>query len=1289
MAITSSTRKSIMDLVVGANNASPGTTLLSSLVAESETGKSLADISTTLTTSAEFTSIYPTFQTSTEFATEFLSNLIPNVADRSEGVTIIEGMLASGSTRADVLLLAVTFLADVAETDATLGVHAALFNNKVAVATHHTIVLESAEPSAAALVGVTSEAASVTAANDGLGGGAGTGGATLVLTANADTIVGGTGDDAINAASGTLTTGDTISGGDGTDTLNLTSTGTATAQTVTSMTGVEVINITATPNPTSIALTGVVGITEINNKNSANGATITVSGVGAPVNSTLTGSQAATTIGYTTAVTAATALTDAATLTLAGVSAGSAYTATGIDQLTINSSTSANVMTTLGASSAATVTITGDQALTIGGTTGGTALTTVNAADFTGATISLTTGSGTSAATDIVGVTVTAPTAAATVSTITTGSNIDTITLGAGNATVTAGGGSDVITSNVGTNTIMGGAGNDAITLSTGTDTLRYAEDGAANADNITGFATGSVIAVNLGTAASATAVAAADADFGKVQTGTTSPVLPGVGGTGATTTHTLSAASTTATATVGTVPAATTVLALNGAFTNGTAAGVAAALGGSALTGITTTATGKFLIATYSVGNIAQVWSYNGDTTANTDIDAAELALVATLTGVAQNSLTAANFSSYLTTTAAATTVTNTGQTLTLSTPLNLVQTTPNANGDYLTAANDTITVATGMLPVAAGTATTGLTVIDATSTDADVLSATVLNAGWDLGSLISGIETVNLNMLTAGDGFAMSSILPGTTTLNFSGVSDIAAITNITSGTAFGMGANYSGSVSLTLGADLAAASLNLNGKLGLPAVSPTFGVITNEIVALTVNANASSSVNMNSNTSEFGTITLTGAGNVTIYGANVDLAAANITSTDLGYTGILTLATTDAAATIDGTAGGTLTGVDVLDISILNGIPIVSLPAVTGGGTFTVKHAPALAAASTAGAITVLQAGSSSADKVTISLGANSGGAGTVTVNGTETVAIASSGAATGTDAVADVIQPISLGATQSLTLTGAGAVNITGDATADTISSVGVAGAVTIGDLTNSAGTTTFNGGAGNTTISAGTGNANTNVTTGAGNDNITTGTGDDVIRTGNGTATIDAAAGADVVVGGSGIDQITGGPGADTITLGGGVDVITRNGDGTTDGIDTITDFVVGATGDSIVLTGNAAQMNVTDPTSGFTLSAAIDDTTGIVVTGTTVTQGAAANLAQVTAALTVGTFDGAGTTADAIYVAYDDGVNTYIGELVSDAGDDGFTGDAFTLMLILTGVADATTLTADNFASFT
>ena len=144
MAITAETRQDIMELVVAANNAAPGTVLLSELVALSTSGSSLLDIANTLANSASFTATYPTFQTSTEFATEFLGNLVPeaSAAAKAEGVTIIEGMLAAGDSRGKVILEAATYLAALDESNASFGSSAALFNHRVEVATYHTITSE-------------------------------------------------------------------------------------------------------------------------------------------------------------------------------------------------------------------------------------------------------------------------------------------------------------------------------------------------------------------------------------------------------------------------------------------------------------------------------------------------------------------------------------------------------------------------------------------------------------------------------------------------------------------------------------------------------------------------------------------------------------------------------------------------------------------------------------------------------------------------------------------------------------------------------------------------------------------------------------------------------------------------------------------------------------------------------------------------------------------------------------------------------------------------------------------
>jgi len=216
---------------------------------------------------------------------------------------------------------------------------------------------------------------------------------------------------------------------------------------------------------------------------------------------------------------------------------------------------------------------------------------------------------------------------------------------------------------------------------------------------------------------------------------------------------------------------------------------------------------------------------------------------------------------------------------------------------------------------------------------------------------------------------------------------------------------------------------------------------------------------------------------------------------------------------------------------------------------------------------------------------------------------------------------------------------------------------------------------------------------TSMTGGAGVDKFT-GTG--------GADTITGAGGADSLTGGSGADTITGGAGADTIVGGAGADtvvltesaasvdrvVLVGTAAGGAAGIDVISGFTAGAGGDVIDMATNVAQMAANDPTTAFDANTTIDDLTGIIKHGTTVTQGASATVAQAMSGITVGTFDGGGGTADAIYLAYDDGTDTYIALVTSDGSDDGFTGDAIQVLAKLVGVADATALTAANFADF-
>lgn len=205
MAITAETRNDIIELVVTAYNAAPGTTLLTELVAIVDGGGSLADVATALTTSDRWAELYPSFQTAEEFAAEWLGALVPEADEDAlaEGVSVAVGLLNGGASFADLILEAQGFLSTVEETDAAFGTSAANFNNKVEVATNHTVTLEldgTEDQLANVLADVTSDDDSVTEAIDGQSAEAT--GETFVLTDELDEVIGTTGNDEVRGVIG-------------------------------------------------------------------------------------------------------------------------------------------------------------------------------------------------------------------------------------------------------------------------------------------------------------------------------------------------------------------------------------------------------------------------------------------------------------------------------------------------------------------------------------------------------------------------------------------------------------------------------------------------------------------------------------------------------------------------------------------------------------------------------------------------------------------------------------------------------------------------------------------------------------------------------------------------------------------------------------------------------------------------------------------------------------------------------------------------------------------------------
>ena len=144
MAISAAMRNDIIELAVITNNAAPGTTLLAELVALSEAGQTLTQIAETLVARSAFTSTYPTHQTSTEFGTEWVGNLLPEASAelQAECVIIVEAHINGGGSIAALMADVQVFMST--NTAANLATHIANFNNKVAVATYHTITSEAA-----------------------------------------------------------------------------------------------------------------------------------------------------------------------------------------------------------------------------------------------------------------------------------------------------------------------------------------------------------------------------------------------------------------------------------------------------------------------------------------------------------------------------------------------------------------------------------------------------------------------------------------------------------------------------------------------------------------------------------------------------------------------------------------------------------------------------------------------------------------------------------------------------------------------------------------------------------------------------------------------------------------------------------------------------------------------------------------------------------------------------------------------------------------------------------------
>ena len=400
MAITAETRGDIIELYVAMFNAAPGVAKLSELVTMVDVGKkTLVQLANDLAATSDFTRLYPVFQTNSEFATRFINNILPEVsaAGKTEAIAVVTGLLNGGTTRGAVVWEASKYLSTLSETDANFGVGAANFNNKVEIATYHTVTKEqktgTLAEQQAVLAAVNSTQASVDAAKAAVDVTSQPVGNTYTLTTSATDVINGTaGNDTIIGQLGqsvTLQASDTINGGAGTDTLRVVTDG-AGAQAATGFTavGVEVLEVQAQAvGGTTLSLENVTGVSTI--RSSSSSGALTLDQVKAIANIEVNGALGTQplTVNYQAAAVAG---TNTQNIALNGNALGT-LTINGVETMAIAAGNANSTVASIVGSTFSTLNVSGDKTLTVTAALPNT-VKTVDASAQTAGGISVTVG---------------------------------------------------------------------------------------------------------------------------------------------------------------------------------------------------------------------------------------------------------------------------------------------------------------------------------------------------------------------------------------------------------------------------------------------------------------------------------------------------------------------------------------------------------------------------------------------------------------------------------------------------------------------------------------------------------------------------------------------------------------------------------------------------------------------------------------------------------------------------------------------------------------------------------
>jgi trimeric autotransporter adhesin len=229
MAITTTERTQIIELVTLMFNAAPGATYLSDIVSVYEAnGHNLQALAETLGQTGIYQSLNPNFQTASEFAASFLTPL--GLQGDSFAVDFVVSRFNSGVSKADIEYQAFQALSGVTSDSPSQYVAAkATLDNKAAVAEFYSVTTGGHATDLTTLqnvlVGVTADQSTVTSAEAAITAASGQ---TYALTTGIDNLTGTSGNDTfvgqIDGGTNGITTyngADQINGVSGNDTLKI------------------------------------------------------------------------------------------------------------------------------------------------------------------------------------------------------------------------------------------------------------------------------------------------------------------------------------------------------------------------------------------------------------------------------------------------------------------------------------------------------------------------------------------------------------------------------------------------------------------------------------------------------------------------------------------------------------------------------------------------------------------------------------------------------------------------------------------------------------------------------------------------------------------------------------------------------------------------------------------------------------------------------------------------------------------------------------------------------------